>query len=86
MTLYYYTIFSLFAILAFLIVIDKNVGIYIDLMLRYGVVQIKRLIWIIRFHPKNPIPRWTLNWRVERMTRQLEKDLEIKTKNLTDEK
>jgi len=76
----------LFSILAILIVIDRNVGAYIDLMLRFGVVQIKRLIWIIRFHPKNPITRWTLNWRVERMTRQLEKDLEIKTKNSTEEK
>ena len=68
-----------------MIVVDKNVGIFIDLMIRYAWVQVKRAWWIVRFHPINPIPRWTLKWRVERMTRELEKTLKINPKSLTEE-
>lgn len=84
MTLYYYVIFAVFAIIAYMMVVDKNVATFIDLMVRYAGVQLKRAWWIVRFHPANPIPRWTLNWRIERMTRQLEKRLQIDTKDLTD--
>lgn len=84
MQFYYYATFTVFAIIAFMIVVDRNVAIFINLMIRYAGVQFKRAWWIVRFHPINPIPRWTLNWRIERMTRQLEKDLKIDTKSLTD--
>lgn len=84
--LYYYATFTVFAILCYMIVVDKNIAIFIELMIRYAGVQLKRAWWIVRFHPINPIPRWTLNWRIERMTRQLEKDLKIDTKGLTDDK
>ena len=68
-----------------MIVVDKNVGVFIDLMIRYAWVQVKRAWWIVRFHPINPIPRWTLKWRVERMTRELEKTLKITKPPLTEE-
>jgi hypothetical protein len=81
---YYYAIIAVAAVIAYMMAVDKNVAIFIDLMIRYAWVQVKRAWWIVRFHPINPIPRWTLNWRVERMTRKLEKDLKINTKDLTD--
>lgn len=83
--IYYYATFSVFAILCYMIVVDKNVGIFIDLMIRFAWVQVKRAWWIVRFHPINPIPRWTLKWRVERMTRELEKKLKIDPKSLTED-
>jgi len=83
--IYYYAIFTVFAVICYMIVVDKNVGIFIDLMIRYAWVQVKRAWWIVRFHPINPIPRWTLKWRVERMTRELEKTLKINPKSLTEE-
>jgi hypothetical protein len=67
-----------------MIVVDKNVAIFIELMVRFAWVQVKRAWWIVRFHPINPIPRWTLNWRIERMTRQLEKDLKDDSLRQTD--
>jgi hypothetical protein len=85
MTLYYYAIFAVFAIIVYMITVDKNVAVFIDLMIRYAWVQLKRAWWIVRFHPINPIPRWTLNWRIERMTRQLEKRLNIERDRLTDD-
>lgn len=85
MELYYYLIFALFAVIAYMMVVDRNVVIFIELMFRYAWVQVKRAWWIVQFHPVNPIPRWTLNWRIERMTRQLEKRLKIDRDNLTDD-
>jgi hypothetical protein len=82
--IYYYALFTVFAILAYMIVVDKNVAIFIELMIRFAWVQIKRAWWIIRLHPANPIPRWTLNWRIKRMTRQLEKDLKNDSLRQTD--
>ena len=82
--IYYYALFTVFAILAYMIVVDKNVAIFIELMIRFAWVQIKRAWWIIRFNPANPIPRWTLNWRIERMTRQIEKDLKNDSLRQTD--
>lgn len=73
--LYYYALFTVFAVLAYMIIVDKNVAIFIELMIKFAWVQIKRAWWIVRFHPANPIPRWTLNWRVNRMVRKLEKEL-----------
>jgi hypothetical protein len=84
MELYYYAIFAFFAIIAYMMVVDRNVVTFIDLTLRYTGVQLKRAWWIVRFHPINPIPRWTLQRRIEKMTRQLQKELKIDTKDLTD--
>ena len=81
MTLYYYLVFAFFSVIAYMMVVDRNVVTFIDLAFRFAGIQLKRAWWIIRFHPINPIPRWTLKWRIERMTKQLEKDLKIQNKN-----
>lgn len=77
MTLYYYSLISIFAIVAVMIALDKNVATYIDLMFRYGAIQVKRFIWIVKFHPKNPITRWAFERRIQKMTKELQKDLKI---------
>jgi hypothetical protein len=81
---YYYLIFAVFAIIAYMMVVDRNVVTFIDLMFRFAGVQLKRAWFIVKFHPANPITRWIFERRIERMTRQLEKDLKINTKDLTD--
>lgn len=84
--LYYYSLFSVFAIICYLIVIDKNVADYIVLQIKFLGVQLKRAWWLINFHPKNPISRWNFERRIQKMTRQLEKDLNLDTKDLTNRK
>ena len=81
---YYYLIFAVFAIIAYMMVVDRNVVTFIDLMFRFAGVQLKRAWFIVKFHPANPITRWIFERRIERMTRQLEKDIKINTKDLTD--
>lgn len=86
MNMYYYFLFTIFAILVYMMAVDRNVITFFDLMIRYTGVQIKRAWWLVRFHPINPIPRWTLNWRAERMARQLEKSLKKTEEELTKKK
>jgi len=71
---YYYTLFAFFAIVCYLIVTDKNVGDYIVLQCMNAVVQVKRIIWMIRFHPGNPIAKWMWERRVNKMVREFEKE------------
>ena len=84
MTLYYYIILTLLAVLSYMMIVDRNIITYIELIFQFAVVQLKRAWFIVKFHPANPITRWIFERRIERMTRQLEKDLKINTKDLTD--
>lgn len=72
--IYYYTLFAFFAIVCYLITVDKNVADYIVLQCMNAVVQIKRLIWMIRFHPNNPIAKWMWERRVQKMIKEFEKE------------
>lgn len=85
MELYYYLIFAIFAVIGYMMIVDRNVVTFIDLMFRFTGIQLKRAWWIVRFHPINPIPRWTLERRIEKMTRELEKELNITKNDLTDD-
>ena len=85
MNLYYYIIFTFFALVSYMMIVDRNIVIFVELMFQFIGVQLKRAWFIIRFHPVNPIPRWTFARRIERMTRELEKDLKMDTKHLTDD-
>jgi len=85
MTLYYYIILTLLAVIGYLMVVDRNIITYIELNFQFAVVQLKRAWFIVRFHPINPIPRWTLSRRIERMTKELEEELKIVRKHLTDD-
>jgi hypothetical protein len=85
MTLYYYIILTLLAVIGYLMVVDRNIITYIELIFRYAVVQLKRAWFIVKFHPANPITRWIFERRIERMTRELEEELKIARKHLTDD-
>jgi hypothetical protein len=76
--IYYYTVFLFFAIIAYMIVVDNNVAKYIVLMGQMLIVNIKKWYYIAVFHPGNKLTTWTMNSRIDRMTRQLQKDLDSK--------
>lgn len=71
---YYYALFVVFAVIVFLIVVDNNVAVFIDLMVRYAGVQLKRVWWMARFHPKNPISKFVYERRLNKMIKEFEKN------------
>jgi hypothetical protein len=65
-----------FAILAYLILADRNVADYLTLIFRIVRLNIDRTLWMIRLHPKNPITNLMMRWRYDRIARELQKEME----------
>lgn len=76
MEIYYYTVFSIFAIILALMVVDPNVGLYIDLLFKNISVQFRKFKWILFNSPDNPIVRWMIWRRSYKMAEQLRKEME----------
>jgi hypothetical protein len=76
MTPFQSTCLILFAILAYLILTDKNVADYLTLVFKMTRLNIERMFWMIRFHPKNPITNLMMRWKYERIARELQKEME----------
>lgn len=77
MTTYYYTLFIVFSIIAFMIVLDDNVGAYIILIFKILKVNIERFWWRIRFHPNNFITTWMRNREYDKIARELENEIKM---------
>jgi hypothetical protein len=75
MTPFQSTCLILFAILAYLILTDRNVADYLTLVFKMTRLNIERMFWMIRLHPKNPITNLMMRWKYERIARELEKEL-----------
>lgn len=85
MTLYYYIIFTIVAVVSYMMIVDRNIITYIELIYQSAIVQFKLAWWVVKLHPSNPISRWTFDRRIEQMTRELEEDLKNGRKHLTDD-
>ncbi len=70
--IYYYTLFTVFAVILTMMIVDPNVSDYIYLINKLVVSKFKRLYWMIRFHPfifSNPIGQW---WMMRKHMRTAE--------------
>jgi hypothetical protein len=76
MTPFQSTCAILFAILAYLILTDKNVADYLTLVFKMTRLNIERMFWMIRLHPKNPITNLMMRWKYERIARELREEME----------
>jgi hypothetical protein len=81
MTPFQSTCLILFAILAYLILTDKNVADYLTLVFRIMKLNIDRNLWMIRLHPKNPITNLIMRWKYDRIAKELEKEFDDKLSN-----
>ena len=75
MTPFQSTCVIIFAIIAYLIITDRNVADYLTLVFKMMRLNIERSLWMIRFHPKNPITNLIMNWKYDRIAKELEKEL-----------
>lgn len=71
---YYYGLsLSIFIIIA-IIIVDQNVADYINLIFKIIKVNTERMLWMIRFHPRNPITNLMMKWKYDRIAKQLEEE------------
>ncbi len=75
MTPFQSTCLILFAILAYLILTDKNVSDYLTLVFKMTRLNVERMFWMIRLHPKNPITNLMMRWKYDQIAKELEKEL-----------
>ena len=74
---YQYFLLIVFGIIAYIMILDPNVGIYLTLVFKMIGINIRRALWLIRLHPmwfNNPISKW----RRERYYYKLIKEMEEK--------
>jgi hypothetical protein len=76
MTPFQSTCAILFAIISYLIITDRNVADYLTLVFKMTRLNIERMFWMIRFHPKNPITNLMMRWKYDRIARELQEEME----------
>ena len=84
MSTYYYTLFIIFTIIAAMIVLDNNVGVYITLIFKILKVNTERFFWMIKYHPNNFITTWIQNRKYDRIARELEQEFQSKMESQND--
>lgn len=77
MTTLQYTLLIIFGVIGYMIIVDPNVSEYIVLQFKILKVNVERLFWMIRFHPRNPVTNLIMRWKYDRLAKQLEKELNV---------
>lgn len=76
--MYYYSLFTAFAIIITMMILDPNVSDFIVLVSRLLKSKVERLYWMIRFHPvifSSPIGRWWMMRKYMKEAEKLKKEL-----------
>jgi hypothetical protein len=74
----------IFAILAYLMLVDENVATYLTLIFKIIRVNTERMLWMIRFHPRNPITNLMMKWKYDRIARELQREYDVSVQNQKD--
>lgn len=64
--------------LAYLCYVDQNVSDYIILQTKLLFVNIERLWWMIRFHPKNPVTNFIMKVKYDKIAKELRAEYDQK--------
>lgn len=70
MSLYYYGLLTVFAIVVVMIAIDPNVGVFIDLQLKNLVVQVKRLWYLMTIGAQVKYNNWKLMREISKIRKE----------------
>lgn len=71
----YYSSLAIFGIIAYVLIVDKNVSDAIVLVFKMIPIQIQRFFWAIRFHPRNPITNFLMERKYKKLALELQKEL-----------
>ena len=72
------TLLVIFGVVSYLMIVDKNVADYLTLVFKMTKMNIERMFWMIRLHPKNPITNMMMKWKYDQIARELERELQSK--------
>lgn len=69
-SLYYSALLSIFAIVMLLIVIDPNVGMYLDLKIRQSMIGVKRYYYIVTLGTVIKYQNWKMKREFKKIRKQ----------------
>lgn len=78
MTSFQYTLLIVFGVVGYIIIVDKNVGDYLTLVFKMIMINIERVYWMIRLHPKNPITNLLMRRKYNQIAKDLEREFQSK--------
>ena len=79
-----YIYLLIFACIAYLIVTDESVAAAVTLLLQLIKFQYEKTKWIILNDPRNPIVRWNIERRAYKLAKEIQDEMERKSKSLND--
>jgi len=71
MSTYYYFLFVIFALVAFLMAIDPNLSRYFVLMYEWLEMNTRKTYYMVKLHPWNFITSWSIRYRSHKMAKEL---------------
>lgn len=78
MTPFQSTLLIVFGVIGYMMIVDKNVGDYLTLVFKMMKINVEKVYWMIRLHPKNPITNLIKRWEYDKIAKELEKEFQIK--------
>ena len=70
MSNYQLILFTVAAILGYMIVTDKNVAEYVMLQWQMLGIRIQKYYLLVKLHPRNPITNWQQERRIKKMAKE----------------
>lgn len=64
----------IFGVIAYMMILDENIGIYLTLVFKMWRINIERLFWMMKYHPNNFVTTYFQNRKYDRIARELEKE------------
>lgn len=80
---FYYSVLFVFAVLVYIIAVDRNVSDAIVLLSKSFQIKLERFYWMIRFHPRNPITNLIMKWKYEKLAQELHRELTARDPHAT---
>jgi len=75
-SIYYGALLSIFAVVMLLIVVDPNVGMYLDLKFQQSIIGLKRYYYIITLGTVIKYQNWKLKREFKKIQKEFGKDNE----------
>lgn len=75
---YYISLLLIFSFVAYFIATDESVAKYVVILAKIVKINIERFVWMVRFHPRNPIGKYLIWRRSLKLAKQLQKEFENK--------
>lgn len=76
MTPFNSTLLIIFGVIAYIMILDENVGTYLTLLFKMWRINTQRFFWMMRYHPNNFVTTYLQNRKYDRIAKELQKEFE----------